>query len=870
MSVVHWVILLAGIALIGWWGRRMPLTGWRRRLAIGCRMLALVALGMALWGSPARRIHQAARRVVYLLDGSASIDAAQQAWMARRVASLEALRPPSVERALVVFGQEAQPIVPFGRAPLTDPEAIQRMVDGATVPRGQTNLEGALLTGLALLTPQHPSSIVVLSDGRETVGNVTGLLAYSRRSGVGLFPVPTPLSGKSKTVWEELAVAPVVRYGSPIPVQVVAFNGSPAVRRGEVAIAVQGVPITHQRVALRPGWQVLSLSVPAFQRGSMALEVRLTIPEEGFSERREAYTEVEGPPQVLLVSDRTSTLPVLATALKRREMEIVPLPPAELPLEAEKLLDYDAVVLFNLPKSSLSAEQVSALRTYLEEFGGGLVMVGLGGDLAFELEHPAPLDPLLPVQFEARGLQQAQRRVCMMLLIDRSASMLGPRIAATKRAAVALVKQLAPEDLVGVLAFDTKPYVVAEVQPAGQIGDWLVEKLVKLRSTGGTDVYPALEAAAQRLGLTGAALTHIILLSDGNTPFHAEAYQDLLRALKQQGTTVSTIGIGAAFVNTDYLKWLAGSTGGTFYPLRALEELPQLMARDVDRQLGRLPFTEGMFRPRKTPATTWFPEIDDWPPLRGYFTTTAKPGALVELALPDSAAPAPSAEPSSDSPLLARWSLGQGRVAVFTSDADRRWSPDWIRWSGFEGTWAHVVRWAMRPRFTEELFAWVEERGGTPHLILAGELHDPRAQLIDAAGASARPLSLVQTGAWRWESSLEQLPSGWYRLLLQSHPPSPGADQLEAAASTAPVIATRWVQVGTPPVASEVTGQPPREALLRQLAQVTSGAYEAPDRAFLPPTASATTTEPALMWWLPLVVMALLVDIALRGSSMLS
>lgn len=869
MSAVQWLILGAGIALVGWWGRRMPLTGWRRRLAIGCRTIALGALCMALWGPPVRRIHEAPRRVIYLVDGSASIDAAQQAWMARRIASLEALRPPSVDRALVVFGHEAQPLVPFGRAPLSDPEAIQRMVDGATIPRGQTNLEGALLTSLALLTPQHPSSVIVLSDGRETVGNVTGLLAYARRSGAGLFPVPTPMSGKSKTVWEELAVAPVVRYGSSIPVQVVAFNGSPTVRQGEVAIAVQGIPVTHHRVALRPGWQVLPLSVPAFQRGTMALHVQLTIPEEGFSERREAYTEVEGPPQVLLVSDRTSTLPVLATALKRREMDIVLLPPGEFPIEADRLLDYDAVVLFNLPKSSLSAEQVSALRTYLEEFGGGLVMVGLGGDLAFELEHQAPLDPLLPVQFEARGLQQAQRRVCMVLLIDRSASMLGPRIAATKRAAVTLVKQLAPDDLVGVLAFDTKPYVVAEVQPAGQIGDGLVEKLVRLRSSGGTDVYPALEAAAQRLELTGATLTHIILLSDGNTPFHAEVYEPFVRTLKQQGTTVSTIGIGSAFVNTDYLKWLAHSTGGTFYPLRTLEELPRLMARDVDRELGRLPFTEGMFRPVKTSTTTWFPEINDWPPLRGYFTTRAKPGALVDLVLPDSATPAAEAgRPSSDSPLLARWSVGQGRVAAFTSDADRRWSPEWIRWSGFEGTWAHVVRWAMRPRFTEELFAWVEERRGTPQLVLAGELHDPRTQLLDAQGASARPLSLVQTGTWRWESSLDQLPSGWYRLMLQSHQPAPDHGQPEGSTSTAPIFATRWVQVGTPPVSSEMTGQPPREALLRQLAQMTSGAYDAPDRAFLPPAASATTTEPALMRWLPLVVLALLVDIALRGGSM--
>ena len=127
--------------------------------------------------------------------------------------------------------------------------------------------------------------------------------------------------------------------------------------------------------------------------------------------------------------------------------------------------------------------------------------------------------------------------------------MLGPGIAATKRGAVALVNQLAPEDLVGILAFDTQPYVVAEVQQAGQVGRSLVEKLVKLRSSGGTDIYPALAAAANRLELTGATVKHIILLSDGNTPFQRQAYHALVESFRLNGGTISTIGTRAAFIH---------------------------------------------------------------------------------------------------------------------------------------------------------------------------------------------------------------------------------------------------------------------------------------------------------------------------------
>ena len=858
MSVMPVLIVISLFAMVLWIGRRIPLSGVRKWLAIGCRVAAVAALCAALWGPPHRRTHDVPRRIVYLVDRSQSIDEAQGAWMARRLASLESLRPPQVERAVIAFGQEARVLVPFGREPLTDPEASRRLLDASGVNGDETNLEAALLAALSTIPgAANPArgerasltGVVLLSDGRQTLGDVTGLLAAVRRLGLAVFPAPPPVVGESKAVWEELAIPQVVQRGSSIPAQLVIFNAGPRTKQGQVTVALQGIPIKRQRVTVRPGWQVIRVTVPAIHRGTMALDVRFEIPGEGLTDERRAYTEVEGPPQLLLVSDRVTALPALAAALKRREIDIAVARPEDLAQDVSGLLDYDAVVLFNLPKSSLSARHAEALRTYLEAFGGGLVMIGLGGDLAHEITTPSPIDPLLPVLFEPKGLQEAKRRVCMILLIDRSASMLGPRIAATKRAAVELVKQLSPEDLVGVLAFDTRPYVVTEVQPAGQARSGLVEKLVKLRSTGGTDVYPALKAAGDRLEMTGATLKHIILLSDGNTPVQAQAYDALFKAFRLKGTTVSTIGIGSAFINTDYLQYVADSTGGAFYQMRTLDELPQLIARDTQREIGHLPFTEGYFKPSKSPTTDWFPETADWPPLRGYLTATARPGARVDLTVNGG---------DGDDPLLARWTIGRGRVVSFTSDADTRWSPEWIRWPGFDAAWAQVVRWAMRPRFAEELFVWVDQRRETPRLVVEGELSEPRGALISAEHASTLPVSFVQTGTWRWETPLEHLPGGWYQLALED-------DRL----GRQPVFAKRWVQVGSPPTSQEIAGQPPHEALLRQIARSTSGVYDVPDRALLPPTAPATTTEPLLTWLLPLVIIALLLDIALRGSTML-
>lgn len=847
------------LALIVWTARRAPLSGTRRWIVIGCRLAAFGLLCVALLGLARRTVHQQPSHVLYLVDRSASMDDEQLEWIARRIASLDAVRPRAVARAVAAFGAEASTLIPFGHDVLDSPPMICRRLQDAPITKDKTNLEGALLDALRVLPAGQGGRVILFSDGRQTAGSVEGVLAHVRRLGVHVFPERVPVFGAHTTVWETLSVPPTVQRGSPLGMQLVVNSLSPSPQAARVTVSLSGVPIKREQVMVRPGWQVLKVSVPAVQQGAMALDVELEIPSAGLRERRRAYTEVEGPPHLLVVAEQPAALPLLASALKRRDIDISLARPGDLPSEVLPLLDYDAVLLFGVPKSSLSEAQVGALQTYLSSYGGGLVMVGLGGDLVHELSTPAPLDALLPVTFEAKGVQEAKRRVCMIMLIDRSASMMGPRLSATKRAAVELIRQLSPEDLVGVYAFDTTPYVVVEVQPAGGVGAHLVDTLVTLRSSGGTDVYPALAIADDRFDQTDATVKHILLLSDGNTPFHREAYHMLVERFRLEGISVSTIGIGAAFINTEYLQWLAEATGGSFYQLRSLDEVPQLVAQDTHDTLGKLPFAEGYFRPRRSDTTDWFAEITEWPPLRGFFTATAKPEARVDLMVDAG---------EGEDPLLARWSVGQGRAVVFTSDADTRWSPDWIRWPGFDGWWAQVVRWAMRPRLSEELFVWMDESRGVPQLILEGKLQDPRAELISPSGSEPLALSLVPTGARRWQASLEQVPSGWYQLALTGGVPvQDGSAEVSAAAP--PVFTGRWIQVGSPPASAELAGQPPDESMLRQIAQSTSGRYGVPDMAFVPPTTTATTRQPLISLWLPLVILLLLVDIALRGSSML-
>lgn len=868
-SILLWFI---SVAVVLWFGRRLPVTGMRKQAVIAVRLAAVTLLCLALSGWARQQVLQRPQHVIYLVDRSLSMDAHQREWVSRRIAALEAIRPEGLPRAVVVFGASAEVVEPFGEAPLIDTQALTAQLEVPSLDSSATNLEAALLETARLLPAGQGGHVVLFSDGAQTEGDAAQLQPHIRRLGISVYPVSVPVFGKTATVWESLTAPAVVQKGAPVPIHLVLYSGTEGAQKGVLTVSLGGIPIKRVAVRIRSGWQVLTTSVPAIQQGTLALEVHLAIPGEGVEERRMVYTEVEGPPHIVIVDDEPTQLPALAQALKRRGIGLSIIRPHELPTHVAGFLDYDAVLLFNIPKSALSQAQTDALQEYLSSLGGGLIMVGLGGDLASEVTTQAPLDALLPVVYEPKGLQESQRRVTIIMLIDRSASMLGPRIAATKRAAIELVKNLEPEDLVGMLAFDTKPYIVVEVQPAGWVGPELIEKLVRLRSTGGTDIYPALKAAQSRLNQTDSKLKHIILLSDGNTPKHAQEYEVLLSELKEEKISVSTIGIGSAFVNTKYLKWLADETGGSYYQLRSLKELPQLIARDTEDVLGRLPYTEGRFQPMRHPQSEWFQDVRYWPALNGYITATAKEGAQVDVIMPNPRPNLTERAGAKGDPLLVRWSLGRGRVVVFTSDADTRWTPDWVRWEGYEGWWAQVARWAMRRRASEEIFVWVDERGSIPRLILEGKLEHPRGRLVSPDGETDVALSLARTGTWRWDASLEQLPSGWYELVLETGRASDaeGLEPLVLADDSGNIqFARRWIQVGTPLVNEELEGQLPRQDLLQQLARGTGGFMNAPDLAFFPPMTEAKTRQPLLPWFLPPMIALLLLDIALRGSSML-
>ena len=150
----------------------------------------------------------------------------------------------------------------------------------------------------------------------------------------------------------------------------------------------------------------------------------------------------------------------------------------------------------------------------------------------------------------------AQRRdaprapATVQVVLDRSGSMDGERLAAARSALAALVDRLDPADRLGVVAFDDQVQVVV---PAGPLMDRAAARraVLGIGAGGMTNLSGGLlrglqeaRRASDRAGAT------VLLLSDGHAN-EGETEPDRLAgvaaAAARQGATISTVGIGLGY-----------------------------------------------------------------------------------------------------------------------------------------------------------------------------------------------------------------------------------------------------------------------------------------------------------------------------------
>ena len=178
----------------------------------------------------------------------------------------------------------------------------------------------------------------------------------------------------------------------------------------------------------------------------------------------------------------------------------------------------------------------------------------------------------------------ARPAVNLTLVLDRSGSMAGDKIAKAREAAITALRLLGPQDLFSLVAYDHNVQTLISPQSAAN-SEWIEGQIRRIGAGGNTALFGAVSqgAAEVRKNLQQNYVHRVVLLSDGLANVGPSSPSDLARlgaALLKEGISVTTIGIGNGF-NEDLMSRLASRSDGNHYFVESSIDLPRIFAAEL-------------------------------------------------------------------------------------------------------------------------------------------------------------------------------------------------------------------------------------------------------------------------------------------------
>lgn len=722
---------------------------------------------------------------------------------------------------------------------------------------GRSNLQLAVQQAGALVPEGYVGHVVLLTDGKETSGHLAAAAAQQIVSTVPLPESSDPeiqvasLSGPNQVdSGETFSVDAIVLSNREANSTVDFFDGEIRIESRPVELVPGSNTITFSHVLESTSELTVRLApLPSDRSPSTAADFSTV---DSMLENNAAQTiiTVAGPTKVLAIAQRPDDLRDLRFALEQQQLEVDIVPPAGWPTQLSELQKYDTVILSDVAAGQTSAEQMDLMKTWVRDFGGGLVMLGSENSFGLGGYRGTAIEDILPVTCDFQEKEE-EPGLAMMMVIDKSDSMTGQKIDSARQAASAAVELLTERDQVGVIAFDGSPFWVSDLVSASQQAQ-VIDRIARIQPGGGTNLYPALQEAFGRLRSTSSKLKHVLVLTDGySVPGNFEGIVQDMAALR---ITVSTIGLGAA--DNELLMKLAETGRGRHYECKDPAELPQIFARETMR-VNQPAVKEDAVLVTQLRSAAELSEIDfeQAPFLLGYVVTTARPTSELILI-----------EPDSQDPILCWWNYGLGKTVAFTSDASNRWAAEWLLWDDYSRFWAQLIR-SCRPDVSLETFTLDVQQSEEWLMVTIDETSS------QDRGTTVSSYQITAIGPDRATSKIPAsvVAPGLYSARIPAR--QPGTYSIQArrnsASEVSSDVATRSVVVSPN---DEHTVSPTNVALLKAVAQASGGTFD-PSAAeiFQSIPGKTTTSSVPLISFLLIAAMILHVcDVAIRRISLSS
>lgn len=660
-------------------------------------------------------------------------------------------------------------IVTFGKDTLVEQFITAEKYYGGlmTLPeKTATNFEEAVSKALTLIPADAGGRLVVLTDGKETKGDIQRMAQALTNSQTELLTLLYEDEITQDAYIDNVTVPSYLHPGDKYTIDVVVESNYST--DAVIALYNGSNLVSNNSVHLNKGSNrfVFSSQVSSDADSNAMESLRVQVLAEGDTcvenDSYNAYSVVEAMPRVLVISGRDTNASAFSAVLNAAGCDYSVVSALNAPDSIQTMLNYKSIILVDTYIDDLPTGFLDNLEAYVKDYGCGFVCCGGEDSFALGGYRDTVLETVLPVNMQLRGVNEMPS-MAMVMVIDHSGSMLSgaegagaSNLDVAIRAATVAVDNLRDTDYVGVLTFDDQYSWQVEIG-AVEDREAIKESIQEISSGGGTTIKPAVQEAYRAISQSDAAVKHVILLTDGMG--ETTNYADVIKQYSGSGVTLSTVAVGDGS-DTQLLEYLAENCGGRYYYSDLSSDILKIFAQEVflggDSYIQNGEFGLAVRKGHELTSNLF---TEGWPVLYGYVASSPKTASSSIIT---------SAE--KDDPILTVWQYGLGRTVAWNSDVSGEWSGAYSGKEDYVQLWKRIVDYSTGNASLGEDRVDVVTAGEVTEILYETQEYNADTEIlatvIDPEGQTSE-VKLYATAPGKYETEVPTASTGMYHFNIR-------------------------------------------------------------------------------------------------------